>query len=79
MCNIFQLVLLAQSGPLEMVKAHRKATILLCQQTTECALFIQDYASRDFGMILQCLHLFPFDVLMYPYSRTNNHVIDQWL
>jgi hypothetical protein len=79
MYNIFQLVLLAESGPLEMVKAHRKATILLCQQTTECALFIRDYASRDFGMILRCLQLFRFDLSMYPYSRTNDHVIDQWL
>jgi hypothetical protein len=48
MNGIYELVLSVE--PLKTIEAHRKTTILMCQQTTECALFIRDYASRSFSM-----------------------------
>jgi hypothetical protein len=47
MNKIYELVLSA--GPLEKIQKHRKPMRLMCQQTTECALFIREYASRSFS------------------------------
>jgi hypothetical protein len=50
MNKTYDLVLLAE--PLNKIETHSKTLKLICQQTTECALFIRDYASHTFSMIL---------------------------
>jgi hypothetical protein len=41
-----------EAGPLRLVKSHQRTIQLMCQQTAECAFFISDYASRNFGRMI---------------------------
>jgi hypothetical protein len=78
MNGMYESILSAE--PLKKVEAHRKTTRLMCQQTTECALFIRDYASRTFSMDslyiyrnFQVTDLAPFK------SKSDDYVTDQRL
>jgi hypothetical protein len=58
MNGIYKFALSAET--LQMVKTHRKTAQRMCQQTTECAIFIREYASHGFGKFLLFLSYIHF-------------------
>jgi hypothetical protein len=47
MNGIYKFILSAET--LKMVEAHRETAQRMCQQTTECSIFIREYTSHGFG------------------------------
>jgi hypothetical protein len=50
MIDIYDLIL--REEQLKKIEAHRNTIKKICQQTTECALFVSEYASHMFGTII---------------------------
>jgi hypothetical protein len=49
MIDIYDLIL--REEQLKKIEAHRNTIKKICQQTTECALFVSEYASYMLGKI----------------------------
>jgi hypothetical protein len=55
MNDVYSLAVKAEK--LKIVKEHRETVRLMCRQTAECAWFISDYCSRNFGASLSMMRI----------------------